>query len=148
VIANDEAGSAAHRPDLLCPSAQPDMKNAEVLGVLTGSGGATRLSYLEERLPFSDEISAMTAEVSPTRILRLAATCEERLCRHFDGSSCQLATRIVEGLSAVVDRPPPCRVRPSCRWFAQEGRAACLRCPQVATEIDSTAGMLATVALG
>ena len=24
-------------------------------------------------------------------------------------------------------------IRRTCRWFAQEGRAACLRCPQILT---------------
>jgi len=37
-------------------------------------------------------------------------------------------------LDPVVSALPRCAIRPVCRWFRQEGRAACLRCPQVATE--------------
>jgi hypothetical protein len=32
-----------------------------------------------------------------------------------------------------VESLPACRIRPDCRWFVQEGRAACLRCPQIVT---------------
>ena len=46
---------------------------------------------------------------------------------------CKLATRIVQILPAVVSGLPPCIVRASCRWYAQEGGAACLRCPQIVT---------------
>jgi hypothetical protein len=28
---------------------------------------------------------------------------------------------------------PACNIRRDCRWFRQEGRAACQRCPQIAT---------------
>jgi hypothetical protein len=44
------------------------------------------------------------------------------------------AQRIVEGLAPVVNALPPCQIRPTCRWFRQEGRNACLRCPQVVTD--------------
>ena len=67
-------------------------------------------------------------------VFRFAAHCEENKCRHFDGSHCQLATRIVQILPAVTDGLPPCLIRAECRWFQQEGKAACMRCPQVVTE--------------
>jgi hypothetical protein len=55
-------------------------------------------------------------------------------CRHFKGNACTLAHRIVDGLAPVVNALPPCQIRPTCRWFRQEGRNACLRCPQVITD--------------
>jgi hypothetical protein len=124
------------------------MGDAEVLGVLEGGPDAPRLSYLVEPVRVSDELLAQTGGVSPTRVFRFAATCEERSCSHFDGVNCRLATRIVAGLSSVVDRLPPCRIRSKCRWFAQEGAAACLRCPQVVTEIASPTEGMKAVALG
>ncbi len=124
------------------------MGDAEVLGVLEGGPDAPRLSYLVEPVRVSDELLAQTGGVSPTRVFRFAATCEERSCSHFDGVNCRLATRIVAGLSPVVDKLPPCRIRSKCRWFAQEGAAACLRCPQVVTEIASPTEGMKAVALG
>ncbi len=52
---------------------------------------------------------------------------------HFDGTRCQLAVRIAKLLPEVVDSLPACNIRSDCRWFRQEGRAACLRCPQIVT---------------
>jgi hypothetical protein len=36
-------------------------------------------------------------------------------------------------LPPVVDSLPPCVIRKECRWFAQEGAAACMRCPEITT---------------
>ena len=76
-----------------------------------------------------------------SQVFRLSARCEEKKCTHFDGSRCQLAVRIASMLPEVVDSLPACNIRPECRWFRQEGRAACLRCPQIMTgvhEADET----------
>ena len=69
----------------------------------------------------------------PTEVFRLAATCAEHKCPHFDGADCRLATRVAKMLPPVVDSLPPCVIRKECRWFAQEGAAACLRCPEITT---------------
>ena len=130
---------------LSCPSAQPDMAGAEVLGVLQ-RGGAPRLAYLSEALPVSDDVLALAGRATPTEVFRFAAPCAERSCQHFDGVDCKLASRIVAGLAPVVDALPPCRLRTSCRWFAQEGRPACLRCPQVVTHTRSPSEHLRAVA--
>jgi hypothetical protein len=119
---------------LLCPSAQPDMEGSRVLGVVGGTAEAPQLAYLNEYLDVTEEILASTAPVNPTQVFRFAARCEEKACRHFDGAKCQLATRIVQILPAVTEALPACLIRPTCRWYQQEGRAACMRCPQVVTE--------------
>ncbi len=36
-------------------------------------------------------------------------------------------------MPAVDSGPSACRIRPTCRWFTQEGKAACMRCPQIVT---------------
>ena len=66
-------------------------------------------------------------------MFRLAATCAEHKCPHFDGADCRLATRIVRLTPAVVDVLPPCLIRRECRWYSQEGGAACKRCPGITT---------------
>jgi hypothetical protein len=91
------------------------------------------LQYLNEHVPASPEVLAMSAPLKPTEVFRLAATCAENKCPHFDGRDCRLATRIVQILPAVVDTLPPCIIRKECRWFSQEGGAACRRCPEITT---------------
>jgi hypothetical protein len=117
----------------LCPSAQPGMDNCRVLGVVDREGPAPRIVYLNEILPATDDVLALSGTVKPTEVFRLSATCAEHKCPHFDGSDCQLATRIVKILPPVVDALPPCTIRKDCRWFSQEGAAACKRCPEVTT---------------
>ncbi|MCW3476402.1 hypothetical protein [Limobrevibacterium gyesilva] len=141
-------GHALPGPAKLCPSAQPDMQAATVLGVVEGSPDAPRLSYLVDKLPVSDDVLAMAGSVKPTEVFRFAARCDERGCRHFDGANCQLATRIATMLDPVVDALPPCTIRPTCRWHAQEGRAACLRCPQVVTETATPSERYRAAAIG
>jgi hypothetical protein len=119
----------------LCPSAQPGMDQCRVLGVVQWSddGAKPDLQYLNECLPATGEVLAQAAPLKPTEVFRLAATCQECLCPHFDGSDCRLATRIVRILPAVVDALPPCIIRKECRWYFQEGGNACKRCPAITT---------------
>jgi hypothetical protein len=109
------------------------MECSRVLGVVGGTTEAPEVAYINEYLPVSDEILAMTGLVEPTQVLRFAAPCQEKKCRHFDGKDCQLASRIVQILPAATDGLPACLIRATCRWYQQEGKAACLRCPQVVT---------------
>ncbi len=117
----------------LCPSAQPGMDRCRVLGVVRQEGSTPILEYLNRLLPATTEILAMAAPLKPTEVFRLAATCAEHNCPHFDGADCQLATRVVQILPAIVDALPPCIIRTECRWYSQEGGAACKRCPAITT---------------
>jgi hypothetical protein len=118
------------------------MENCRILGVVQSLAEnqpagreqpAPRIVYLSEILPASAEVLALSAPLKPTEVFRLSATCAEHKCPHFDGTDCQLATRIVQRLPAVVDALPPCTIRKDCRWFSQEGGAACRRCPEITT---------------
>jgi hypothetical protein len=117
----------------LCPSAQPGMDQCRVLGVVQRDGPAPMVQYLDQHLPATPEVLAMAAPLKPTEVFRLAATCAEHKCPHFDGTDCRLARRIVRMLPPAVEALPPCIIRKDCRWFSQEGAAACKRCPEVTT---------------
>lgn len=132
-----EASAESRTSCLMCPSAQPDMAEAVLLGVRAGSHEDPQIRYLETPVPLSAELLALAEPAPPTEVYRIAARCEEKACRHFDGRNCHLATRIVQILPAVVDMLPACKIRQDCRWFQQEGRPACLRCPQVITLIEN-----------
>jgi hypothetical protein len=109
------------------------MDDCRVLGVVQQDGPAPRLVYLNQILPATDDVLALSAPLKPTEVFRLAATCAEHKCPHFDGADCKLATRVVQILPAVVDALPPCTIRKDCRWYSQEGGAACRRCPEITT---------------
>ena len=117
-----------------CPSARPELPNSTVFGVVNGTAEEPCVAYLEQPQPVTDELIALTGSVTPTEVFRTAAPCATEKCQHFDGKDCRLAMRIVEQLSAVVEELPPCSIRRNCRWWQQEGKAACMRCPQVITD--------------
>jgi hypothetical protein len=103
------------------------------LGVISRDADEPRLAYLDEALPATPPVLELAAPLDVSQVFRLSARCEERKCTHFDGVDCQLAVRITKMLPEVVDQLPACNIRRDCRWFRQEGRAACLRCPQILT---------------
>jgi len=111
------------------------MKSPRLIGVVTFDEGAPRVAYLAEVVPATQELLATAAPADPGEVFRMAAHCEELRCTHFNGVDCKLASRIVQIMPAVVDALPACLIRASCRWYLQEGKPACLRCPQVVTQV-------------
>ena len=115
-----------------CPSAQPSA-DAVVIGVVTGAGQERRIGYLTEPQAATERVLELAAPAVPTEVFRLASPCMGEGCKHFAGGACTLVQRVVASLDPVVSALPPCRIRPVCRWFRQEGPDACVRCPQVIT---------------
>jgi hypothetical protein len=126
--------STGSRKQIDCPSAQPTVEGARIFGVMTGTPEAARVGYLSESVPVSDKLLALSGEAKPTQLFRIAAPCANGGCKHFQSNICTLAQRIVEGVPAVVNALPACQIRSTCRWFRQEGKEACFRCPQVTTD--------------
>lgn len=133
---------------LHCPSAQPDMPGSLVLGVVLGTPDEPRMTPLERLQPVTPELLQMAAPVRPTQVFRFAAPCAGTKCHHFDGTKCQLATRIVQLLPEATTALPTCHLRPDCRWWKQEGKSACMRCPQVITECETASKTYIDAALG
>ncbi|HTQ79255.1 MAG TPA: nitrogen fixation protein [Thermoanaerobaculia bacterium] len=121
-------------PPPSCPSARPEMAQSVIFGVVGGTVAEPRVGYLEKALPVTPEILALSGPVAPGEVFRFAAPCAGGGCQHFDGARCRLAQRVVAELPVAVDRLPPCRLRPTCVWWKQEGVEACRRCPQIVSE--------------
>jgi hypothetical protein len=119
---------------LLCPSAQPEQDGAVAFGVVGGTPEEPLVRPLERPLPVTTDLLQLARPVRPTEVFRFAAPCMGKGCAHFVDSHCKFATKVVRMLPDVVDSLPECDIRSQCRWFDQEGRAACLRCPQVVTD--------------
>ncbi len=116
---------------LMCPSADTEMSGSVIFGIVVGTPAEPQVVHLDRVKPIPAELLALDTPVKPTEIFRIAATCIEGGCQHFDGNNCRLTTRIVAGLPTVTERIPACAIRATCRWWYQEGAAACLRCQQV-----------------
>jgi hypothetical protein len=116
-----------------CPSSQPNIADARIFGVVGGSIERPEVGYLDVVRPISDGLVNMPQHIKATEVFRIATHCIEKQCQHFDGKKCTLVERLVIALPAAAANLPACAIRPSCRWWAQEGKQACLRCPQVVT---------------
>jgi hypothetical protein len=123
------------RPETLCPSAQPDWDGARVIGVVGGTPERPETAYLDQAQPVTQEILDLAGPVAPAEVFRFAAPCANSACGHYDGEEhkCRLAEKTVRWVEQAVDNLPKCSIRASCRWWQQEGPAACRRCPQVVT---------------
>lgn len=126
--------SSSDKP-VLCPSAQPEWENSQVIGVMAGTLDNPEMAYLSTPQPVTEQILELAKPVNPAEVFRFSAPCACTGCGHFaeDGAKCRLAEKVVRLVPQVVEQLPACGIRADCRWWQQEGRAACLRCPQVVT---------------
>lgn len=66
----------------------------------------------------------------PEARFRFAGPCVEERCQHWIGRSCRIAA-VTAAATGSIGPLQPCPIRATCRWWAQEGAAACTTCPQV-----------------
>jgi hypothetical protein len=129
-----------------CPSAQPDMRDARALGVVAGTPEAPRIAYLKADARVDKAALDKLGDIDPVHVFRFSARREEGRCGQFKDDRCSLGARVAKGLDPVVSALPPCLIRASCRWFAEEGEAVCFRCPQVVTLVAEGQSALNRVA--
>jgi hypothetical protein len=120
--------------NFLCPSARLGWEESQIFGVVGGTIEAPKVTYLKETQSPIENIAKLNGKVTPEEVFRIAAPCVEKGCQHFDGRDCRLVMQVVEKLPTVAENLPPCAIRRECRWWLQEGRSACMRCPQVITD--------------
>jgi hypothetical protein len=132
------AASAPVLSPFSCPSAQPDMHEARVFGLMSGTADQPRVAYLKQEAVIPASAVPDTGGLKAIEVFRFAARCEEGRCAQYADGRCSLGQRLVEGLDEVVDSLPSCTIRPTCRWYAEQGRAVCLRCPQVVTLVPTS----------
>jgi hypothetical protein len=131
----------------LCPSVWPEMPGASVFAVIDRSTDVPVLAPLQKPVPVTPEILGMAAPADPSLVFRFSGACAESKCQHFDGHDCTLVQRVVQLLPpAMEDTLPLCSIRPSCRWYAQEGRAACMRCTEIVSHAYEPSRTLVAVA--
>lgn len=129
-----------------CPSAQPHLPDARVIGVVLGGDAGPRVSYLERDVTVSAEDLGMLGDVRPTRVLRFAAKCQSGSCAQFRDGACRLGRDVAAMIGQADAAPPACSIRRTCRWFAENGPSVCLRCSRVVTDPTAADAVLRTVA--
>jgi hypothetical protein len=118
-----------------CPSSKPAEPGATVLGVVGGTAARPQIVYLSDPVVVTADLLGTLGESRAGEVIRVAAPCRESGCAHFRNESCSLITKIV---GVADDAPsqgiPKCHLRRRCRWYQQEGLAACRQCPLILTD--------------
>ncbi|ADP82639.1 hypothetical protein [Pseudofrankia inefficax] len=93
--------------------------------------------------------SARAADRVPEARLRFAGPCVTSQCHQWHGDRCRIGDLVAGQPQAAVGpgaaaAPPPCAIRATCRWWSQNGVAACRSCPKVVhTRADQPDGRVA-----
>lgn len=150
-------GVEAEADGPLCPSA-PCAEGSALLGVVQRDG---RVSLLPQVIPLDAAFVAKAHEGRrPTSRFRFTAPCQAGGCAQWRDGGCSVGARaaalaapgeaaaasppFAAGSRAIAPRDPgstsgpaalpACGIRPRCRWWLQEGPAACGACPEVVTD--------------
>jgi len=97
------------------------------------------VAYLGEPIKIdADFVAEARMRQSPERRFRFSAKCQEGACQQWTGTRCGVIDKMLEQLGEIDETTlPKCGIRGYCRWFRQNGVAACHACRLVVT--DTTA---------
>ncbi|MDP9835893.1 hypothetical protein J2T09_000635 [Neorhizobium huautlense] len=126
---------------LACPSAAADWPDAQLFGVVEGDARQPRVTYVAPR-PVTEALLALVpAELQAEEVFRFTAPCRGTGCPQFQGGRCGVARAAAQFLPEAEGHAlPACHLRSNCRWWAEEGVAACRRCPTVVTADKARVG--------
>jgi len=125
-------------PAATCPSA-PAVGSSRLLGIV-GPGG--RVVYTPGGPRLTETLRSGLGETRADGHLetryRFSGACVESGCAFWQEGECAAVTAAHREYDAVAgaaaDGPlPECGIRDTCRWWAQEGPAACAVCTFVVT---------------
>jgi hypothetical protein len=124
-------------PVPMCPSAPPK-SGALLLGRFTEEG---RLAFAAEPLPVTGSFLARAEQGGDVgKRFRFASRCMESACSRWQNGKCTVGLAAMEAAKhQELKKPldlPACAIRSQCRWFAQEGEAACKICPLVVYDMN------------
>jgi hypothetical protein len=72
------------KKNIMCPSVPHTWPDARIFAVVGGTVEVPELSYLDEILPITDDLAALTAPVEPDEVFRMAGACAHDRCVHHD----------------------------------------------------------------
>lgn len=116
-----------------CPSSTCK-EGALLLGVVQGDNTVALLTGtpLTVDKAFAEKLKE---EGDAEKRFRFANKCVQTGCKQWTGDSCGVISRLHE-MNERIEADAQlrlCNIRPTCRWFAQEGGSACTICTYVVT---------------
>jgi len=120
-----------------CPSSLGQV-GSNVLGVVNPSG---TIGFFKQPIEVTPEFLEDAGDnESLERRFRFSNKCVQSGCKQWTGKECGVikAVLALESIPAKKDLPD-CSIRKTCRWFSQEGPAACNGCRYVITNVSEVA---------
>src|SRR4051812_6355918 len=114
-----------------CPSAAAESRDARIFGLVLGAPGAPRVEYLVQPEQFAKAMESQLGGLHPGEVFRLTSPCVEARCHHYSGHHCRLGERVAKAQNGTAASLAACPIRGQCRWFAEQGGAACDPCSRV-----------------
>jgi hypothetical protein len=116
-----------------CPSA-PASPGAVLLGVVNDDG---TLGYFGTEITVDEEFIATGRQQGDLeKQFRFSSKCVKSGCNQWQDGKCGVISKMISLNPDWHKQPfllPDCSIRPTCRWYAQEGDHACSHCPYIVT---------------
>jgi hypothetical protein len=125
-----EAPTRASRDVLTCPSSDSAHGNL-LIGIVRADGS---VAPIHPPLGIDDDFVRKAGEASqlpPEARFRLAGPCLTTSCRQWTGTRCAVGDAVADASPSRPERLPACAIRSTCRWWSQNGPAACRSCALV-----------------
>lgn len=115
---------------LTCPSSDGAIGNL-LIGIVCSDGtvAATR-----PPLGIDDDFvkkASVSSDQPPETRFRFAGPCVTTACQQWAGTRCAIGDLVANASTTTAGHLPPCDIRPTCRWWSQNGPAACRSCALV-----------------
>ena len=117
-----------------CPSSTAS-EGAVLLGVINNNG---TLGYITNKTEVTGELyDEILKKAAPEKHFRFSNQCIESGCRQWQSGKCSVIKKIMSDNEELEleQQLPACSIRPSCRWYYQEGAKACSFCPYIITDM-------------
>ena len=117
-----------------CPSSLGQV-GSNLLGVVNPSG---TIGFFSDPVEVTPEFLEDAGDIdSIERRFRFSNKCVQSGCKQWTGKECGVikAVLALDSIPANNDLPD-CSIRKTCRWFSQEGAAACNGCRYVVTNVS------------
>jgi hypothetical protein len=120
--------------DKTCPSSSIQL-DANLLGAVNEDGS---VGFFSNPVKVDEEMIASLQKINdPETKFRFSNTCIEKGCNQWKNGACSIIKNVMQNNMELelVANLPNCSIRPTCRWYAQEGSSACSFCPHIITNM-------------
>ena len=117
-----------------CPSSLGQV-GSNLLGVVNANG---TVGFFNDPVEVTQEFLNEAGDFENLeRSFRFSNKCVQNGCKQWTGKECGVikAVLALDSIPAKNDLPA-CSIRPTCRWFYQEGTVACNGCRYVVTNVS------------